>query len=140
MASVAGTEPAGQAGTAGQAVASPTPTADEVVGFGGTLEEAIDMGLYEPPPALMWNRWHLWRTATASRPGSLRIGQAGGREARIWRRVMVHFHGPEWRAAADAIDDERDGVRNRQTPFSFARVAPRGASLLLRDQTNKPTQ
>ena len=79
--------------------------ADEVAEFGGTVEEAIDAGLFDPPPALTWQRWHIWRSSTGSRPASLRIGTPGGREATIWRRVMESLHGPEWQTASGELTD-----------------------------------
>ena len=78
----------------------PSPTADEVAGYAGTLEQAFEAGMLEPPPPLEWNQWHQWRTATATRPASLRLGTGGDREARIWRRVMMALHGPDWRRLA----------------------------------------
>ena len=71
-----------------------SPTADEVAGYPGTVEEAVENGQLEPPPPLSWQRWQVWRTATGSRPDSLRIGSAdSAREGLIWRRVMEYFHG-----------------------------------------------
>ena len=54
--------------------------------------------------------WHVWRTATSSRPDCLRAGaQAGreGREGRIWRRVMEAFHGEAWRGQARDLPEEQ---------------------------------
>ena len=67
-----------------------SPTADEVAGYPGTVEEAVENGQLEPPPPLSWQRWQVWRTATGSRPESLRIGSVdSAREALIggvlWR-------------------------------------------------------
>ena len=55
----------------------PSPTADEVAGYAGTLEQAFEAGLLEPPPPVLWNQRHQWRTATATRPASLRLGIGG---------------------------------------------------------------
>ena len=86
--------------------ASPSPTCDEVVGFSGTLENAIDSSLFEPPPPLTWTRFDAWRIATRSRPMSLRVTSGLAREQRIWQRVMLHYHGEGWREAAQALDSD----------------------------------
>ena len=87
--------------------ASPSPTADEVVGYAGTLESAIDdNSMFEPPPPLIWRRFDAWRIATRSRPASLRVNSGLTREQRIWQRVMLHYHGEGWREAAQALDEE----------------------------------
>ena len=80
---------------------------EEVAGYIGTMESAIeDHGLLERPVALTWQRWQIYRTATATRPSTMRVGGRGSQaEAMLWRRIMLHYHGKSWRAASKALKE-----------------------------------
>ena len=54
----------------GAAQSSPSPTADEVEGYGGTLVEAFSEGLMEAPEPMPWNSWEAWRSTVGRKPAS----------------------------------------------------------------------
>ena len=82
----------------GQESASPPQPVDgeEVAGFEGTMESAIEANLLARPRVpLTWKRWQIWRSATGTRPAANQPGGRGSRaEAALWRRIMSFYHGP----------------------------------------------
>ena len=92
-----------------QEAASPPQPVDveEVAGFAGTMESAIEAGLLvRPRIPLTWHRWQIWRSATESRPAANRVGGLGSTaEAALWRRIMLHYHGESWQKEARELKD-----------------------------------
>ena len=76
----------------------------EVTGFDGTFEEAVTEGLIRSPGVATWNGWQRWRRDEGGRPTVEDDGArpAPREEVALWRRVMAHYHGPEWATIAPA--------------------------------------
>ena len=76
----------------------------EVTGYEDTFEEAVAEGLIPTPPLLFWNGWQAWRREHGGRPTTADDGQVPRPrdEAALWRRVMAHYHGPDWGEALRA--------------------------------------
>ena len=93
-----------------QESASPPQPAgvEEVEGFEGTMESAIEAGLLARPRVpLTWKRWQIWRSATATRPAANLPGGRGSRaEAALWRRIMTFCHGPTWIKDAKHVSED----------------------------------
>ena len=114
-----------------QESASPPQPAgvEEVEGFEGTMESAIEAGLLARPRVpLTWKRWQIWRSATATRPAANLPGGRGSRaEAALWRRIMTFCHGPNY---LDKGCEARFGRRMARIPGvirSFAGALERGS-------------
>ena len=75
----------------------PSPTADEVEGYGGTLLKACSDGLIETPKPMAWNAWQTWRSRVGLRPASRRSPANVKREAVLWRSTMAELYADEWR-------------------------------------------
>ena len=89
------------AGTTGDHGAHPAAdgavAAREVTELDGTLEEAMECGLVEVPPPVIWNKWQTYRKLTHSAPTK----EAGGVvldnsiESRLYARIMTTLYGPK---------------------------------------------
>ena len=78
-------------------VDGPSPTADEVEGYGGTLSEACGEGHIDAPEPMAWNAWQTWRSLVGLRPASRKGSAHVKREALLWRSTMAELYGEEWR-------------------------------------------
>ena len=70
----------------------------EVTGYEDTFEEAVSEGLVPSPPLMPWNGWQRWRREQGGRPTMEDDGVVPRPrdESALWRRVMEHYHGPQW--------------------------------------------
>ena len=112
-------------------------TTEEVEGYEGTLEQAVEDGLLEVAPhPLGWTHWIKWRSAEGRRPKGRSLKQ----EAALWRAFSEEFYGADWQeriqvpsgeeapgataaaghgaaAAADRASEEDDGEEMEECPF-----------------------
>ena len=110
----------------------------EVTGKEDRLIDLIDSGEVEQPELLDYLGWISWRAAAGSRP-SRRRGDGGSttpaQESALWRAVMEHVHGEDWRqlladrqaeAAQVAGADEKTRVKRRLAAWvPWERSCPR---------------
>ena len=88
----------------------------EVTGYDGTFEEAVEADLIDKPPPMIWYRWQAYRKLTGSTPTLQEDGWQSNPtvEAKIYRRVMRAYYGPNYRDMAGSYD--------RENPMWFAEL------------------
>ena len=71
----------------------------QVVGFAGTILEAIDAGTLPRPALMSYMAWRTWRAGEGLCPRARRDGSSttNSQEATWWKEVMVHLYGADWR-------------------------------------------
>ena len=79
-----------------------TAVAREVTNYDGTFEEAMECGLIEVPPPVVWNMWQSYRKLTHSAPTKKADGVVldNAKESTIYTRVMTKIYGPNFKAIA----------------------------------------
>ena len=82
----------------------------EVHGYAGTFEEAVELGLIEKPPPLVWNDWLQYRKITESVPSGMADNRA---EGKLYARVQRHYYGEQYRSLAKAYNEEHPGWLDR---------------------------
>ena len=88
----------------------------EVAGEERSLQACIDDGPIEKPRLLQWNGWQAWRKREGRRPvytwertpeGIAAQKAFVQREVRLWKELMKHLYGDDWRDQLDArVGDE----------------------------------
>ena len=76
-----------------------TAVAREVTNYDGTFEEAMECGLIEVPPPVVWNMWQSYRKLTHSAPTKKADGVVldNAKESTIYTRVMTKIYGPNFK-------------------------------------------
>ena len=79
-----------------------TAVAREVTNYDGTFEEAMECGLIEVPPPVVWNMWQSYRKLTHSAPTKKADGVVldNAKESTIYTRIMTKVYGPNFKAIA----------------------------------------
>ena len=86
------------------AAADAEPRFREVTGYDGSFEEAVEVGLYDKPPPLVWNDWLHYRKISRSLPTTEFDGPGQAyestRESKVYARVQKHYYGPNYKKLA----------------------------------------
>ena len=72
----------------------------EVTGRDERLVDLIDSGEVERPELVDYLGWVSWRAAAGGRPARRRgdgVSTTSAQEAALWRAIMEHVHGEDWR-------------------------------------------
>ena len=76
-----------------------------MVGFEGTLLEAIKAGVVPSPPLMSFSKFISWRSTEGLRPSKRKDGDSTTpkMESEMWRTTMQELHGDDWR---EKLDDQ----------------------------------
>ena len=98
----------------------------EVMGFPGSLLEALDTGVLAEPGPLDWNAWTSWRSGVGKAPTFAAMGGRQRwcqREAKLRREVLAHLYGAQFEQLA------RELRRSGGAAAGAATAAPAAAAV-----------
>ena len=82
-----------------------------VIGFKGTINDAIEARVIAKPALMGFNAWQQWRAGPGMRPTAARGGRGGlafttpKEEVILWKHAMVKYYGNEWQERLRTKDE-----------------------------------